>query len=293
VLEIRPDDVMAHNNLGLVLRQAGFQAESNQQFQKAKEIKLRKALENNAGHAPSYNSLGLLLLETGRLDEAVSNFQKAVEFQPEFAAAHCNLGQALGRKGDFENALLQLNQALEIDPGYAPAYDQLGILLNQQGAGEEAIRHWQKALELNPEYAEVHGRLGSALYARGNTADALQHWRRAIQLQPNNSMVLRQTAWVLATCSTPSLRNGNEAVMLAVQAVQLSGRKNADLLDTLAAAYAEAGRFADAALTARRALAMIEKNTPRAEIIRKRISLYEAGKPFRQTLIPSIPPTGH
>jgi len=113
VLEIHPDDEMSYNNLGLVLRQTGRLHEAAIHFQKAREIKLQRAVEDDPGHASPYNDLGTLLLETGRLDEAEANFQKAMELDPQFAPARCNMGNVLFRKGRLDEALVQLRKALE------------------------------------------------------------------------------------------------------------------------------------------------------------------------------------
>ncbi len=142
---------------------------------------------------------------------------------------------------------------MDLDAGYAPAYYNLGLVLTSRRETEEAIGQWRKAMEINPKYAEAHASLGHALYARGRIAEALAHWRDALRLQPNDLPTLQRAARVLATCPEASIRNGSEAVALAVRAVQLSGGKDPAILDTLAAAYAEAGRFAEAVLTERRA----------------------------------------
>ncbi len=311
VLEIRPDDWMAHNNLALMLRQTGSLQEALQHFQRAREIKLLNALELDPAHAPSYNDLGALYLEMSRANEAMTNFQKAIELNPRQTSAICNLGRALLMEDRPDEALRQFERALELDDQYAPAHFFLGIVLDQRGTPGEAIHHWQMALEINPDYAEPHNSLADKLYAQGKRAEALSHWRESIRLQPNSVPILRQTAWVLATAPDPSARNGSEAVTLAVRAVQLTGRKDARCLDTLAAAYAEAGRFADAALTAQRALETLRLSTSGelhksdsvsqdkslsgldrqerhlAGEIKNRIGLFEAKKPFRE---PSIPP---
>jgi tetratricopeptide (TPR) repeat protein len=285
VLEIRPDDVLANKNLGMTLLLTGHRDAGITHFQKATEIQLRKALETEPRSAPPYNNLGKFLLAAGRVDEAITNFRKAAQLKPGFAAAHSNLGSALAVKGRVDEALAELRKALECDSGYAPAYYNLGLVLMRRGETEEAIRQWRKALEINPRYAEVHDSLGNALYARGRVAEALAQWRDGIRLQPNDVPALRQAAWVLATCPERSIRNGSEAVALAVRAIQLSGGKDAAVLDTLAAAYAETGRFADAALTARRALALAtEKNQQvLAQALKSRIVLYETNTPFRET----------
>ena len=96
---------------------------------------------------------------------------------------------------------------------------------------------------------------------------------------------MNQAAWLMATSSDASLRNGADAVELARRAVQLVGEREPTTLDTLAAAYAEAGRFPDAVQTARRALTLARQqgNRALAKSIEEKLPLYEAQKPYHQT----------
>jgi tetratricopeptide (TPR) repeat protein len=283
VLELNPDDEMAHRSLGTLLLMTGHREESGAHLQKASEIKLRAAVEADPTSARGFNDLGVLLLQTGRVEEAVEEFRKAAALKPDFAAARTNLGGALAKLGRLDEALVELRKALESDAGYAPAHYQMGLVLSRQGDAEGAIREWRSALELDPKYAEAHASLGGALYAQGLTAEALAHWRDAIQLQPNDAPTLRRAAWVLATSPDAAIRDGDQAVAFAIRAVELSGGEDARTLDTLAAAYAEKGQFADAVLTARRAEARAaQENDPAlAGAIRSRIALYQADRPFR------------
>jgi len=284
VLELSPDDEVANRNLGTVLLITGRPRESGDYSRKASEIRLRAAVEADPANARGFNDLGALLAQTGRVEEAVAQFEKAVALKPDFAAARANLGGALAKLGKLDEALAQLRKALELDAGYAPAHYNLGLVLSQRGDAQGAIREWRSALDLDPKYAEAHASLADALYAQGRTAEALAHWRDCIELQPNDAPALLRAAWVLATSPDAALRNGAEALAFAVRAVELSGGKDARTLDALAAAYAEKGRFADAALTARRAqaLAARENQPALADEIGIRIALYEADRPFRE-----------
>ena len=100
--------------------------------------------------------------------------------------------------------------------------------------------------------------------------------------------LLNDTAWLLATVPSATARNGPEAVELARRAIDLSGGNNPELMGTLAAAYAEAGRFAEAAETARKALDLATQQSKQAlaESIRAKIRLYQAGTPFHESWSP-------
>jgi tetratricopeptide (TPR) repeat protein len=283
VLELSPEDEAAHRNLATVLLMTGRREESAAHFQKAAELKLRAALEADPTSARGFNDLGVLLVQTGRAEEAMTQFRKAAELKPDFAAALANLGDSLARLGRLDEAVVALRNALASDAAYAPAHYNLGLVFSRQEDAEGAIREWWSALGLDPKYAAAHARLGDALHAKGQTAEALAQWREAIQLQPNDAESLRQAAWALGTSPDAAIRNGDEALAFAVRAVEISGGNDPRLLDTLAAAYAEKGRFADAASTARRAQARAtQENQPAlADSIRMRVALYESEQPFR------------
>ena len=93
----------------------------------------------------------------------------------------------------------------------------------------------------------------------------------------------QRIAWIRATHADPALRDGDEAVRLAEQAVRASDGRSLSALDTLAAALAEVGRFEEAATRAREALELASSQgvSPRAEEIGRRLALYEQGRPYR------------
>jgi tetratricopeptide (TPR) repeat protein len=282
-VELNPDDEFAQRKLGALLLMMGRREESAAHLRKANEIDLRAAIEADPASARAHNDLGLLLAETGRLEEAVAQFEKAVESKPDYAAARTSLATAIEKLGRPDEALGELGKAIRSDPRYAPAHYELGLLLSGRGDAAGATAEWRSAVEIDPKYAEARDSLGDALDAQGRTAEALAQWRAAIESQPNDAHALRSAAWKLATSPDSAIRNGGEALAFAVRAVELSGGKDARVLDTLAAAYAEKSRFAEAALTARRALAraIAENQSALEEEVKTRIALYEAGKPFR------------
>jgi tetratricopeptide (TPR) repeat protein len=230
----------------------------------------------------AHNNLGDALLEKGSVGEAIIQFQKALQIQPNLAETHYNLGNALLQKGDMDEAIAHYQRALQIKPGYAKTHYNLGNALLQRGDIDEAIAHYQQALQVKHDYAEAHNNLGYALLQKGNVDEAIAHYQQALQIRPDYAKALNNLAWALAACPQASLRNGNKAVELAQRANQLAGNGNPDFLDTLAIAYADAGRFPEAVETARRALQLAEAQSSAslADAIRSQLELYQAGKPF-------------
>jgi tetratricopeptide (TPR) repeat protein len=125
------------------------------------------------------------------------------------------------------------------------------------------LRHWRDsealfrhALEVTGENPIAQAQLAAALEAQGRMAEAIEHYRESIRLRPGAVLVANALAWLLATTDDPELRNPYLAVQLAERAARQSGERDPRILDTLAAAYADAGRHEEAAAVAERALAL-------------------------------------
>jgi Tfp pilus assembly protein PilF/uncharacterized membrane protein YhaH (DUF805 family) len=205
------------------------------------------------------------------------------------APAHINLGNAFTDQGRLDEAIVQYRRALRISPGYAEAHYNLGNTFAAQDRLDTAIAEYRQAIEINPRHAFAHANMAAILARQGRFAEAAAHFREALQLQFDHSDVNNNLAWLRATCPEAGLRNAAEAVTLAERANRLSGYRRADYLDTLAAAYAEAGRFPEALETACRAAELAEQQhqPALADALRPRIALYRAKKPYHA---PPAPP---
>jgi protein O-mannosyl-transferase len=279
-LQIKPDFAEAHYNLGNALLQMGKVDEGIFHY--------RKALEINPAYAEARNNLGSALLQKGGVDEAISQYQEALHINPGYADAHRNLGLALARKGRLDEAITHFQQALKIRPDFAGAHVNLGNVLLQKGRLDEAISQYQEALQIDPDNGDAQNNTGNVLLQKGNMNEAIAHFQKALQLQPANSGFQNNLAWLLATCPQAALRNGHKAVELAERANQLAGGENPTILHTLAAAYAETGRFSEAMETAQRALRLAgaQSNTNLAGQLQSELKLYQAGSPFHSPAQP-------
>jgi tetratricopeptide (TPR) repeat protein len=275
-LKINPEYAEARYNLGVALAKSGRLDEALSQYQKAVEIK--------PDYADAQNNMGVVLADRGKFDEAIPHYQETLKINPESAEADNNLGNALTRCGRSDEALAYYRRALEIKPDFAEAHYNLGAYLARAGRVDEAMVHYRKALEIKPDLADARYDLGDELCRQGRVPEAVAQWSELIRLQPDNIPALNQLAWVLAASSEASVRDGAKAVELAGRAVQLSGGREPAAMGTLAAAYAEAGRFPEALQTARKAveLATGQGKHPLAESIKAKIPLYEARAAFRE-----------
>ncbi|MEA3227293.1 MAG: tetratricopeptide repeat protein, partial [Planctomycetota bacterium] len=196
---------------------------------------------------------------------------------PDLVYAHCGLGIALHLQGKLDGAASHYRHALRIDPDHTEAHSSLACALAEQGKLDEAIDHYRRALKIKPGYAEVHYRLGRTLIMAGKFDGALDHFRRAAQLQPDWPDPLNGIAQILVIHQDARVRNAIEAVSLAERAATLTEHENASILDTLAAAYAAAGRFDRAIATAQEAieLASTAGAEELADYLRKQLEIYK------------------
>ncbi len=199
--------------------------------------------------------------------------------------AENNLGILLAHKGRWREAITEFRKALQIKPDDGKAMNNLGNALALEGELGEAIVQFRKAVETNPNDVDAHFNLGNALGAHGESPAAIVQYREALELRPANIYILNGLAWWLATAADAGVRNGAEALSLAQKAVKLGGDNNPMILQTLAAAYAETGRYAEARETARAAeqLAAAAKKDGLARKLQEEIHLYQAGLPMRET----------
>ena len=243
-------------------------------------------MEVDPSDANAHNNLGVTLLAVGRVDEAIAHYRKALFIQPNYADASCNLASALLFKGDLDDAIPYYSACLALSPNQPEAQYNFATALFRGGRTDDAIAHYQKVLELRPDNADAHANLGSAFLAKGLVRDAIAQYRDALRIAPDNVAAGSNLAWLLATAADPSLRNGLEAVALAERAESEDSRSanHAIALRTLAAAYAEVGRFAEAKKTAEQALQTAEArgNSDLTGALRDEISLYDLGLPYHK-----------
>jgi tetratricopeptide (TPR) repeat protein len=224
---------------------------------------------------------GDVLLSLGRIDEAIGRFQEVVRAEADHPLGQSKLGLALSRAGRFQEALPVLQRAAELQPEDPDVHINLGSALVQAGRLQEAVPALERALQLRPEYAEARYNLAHAYTELEQPTAAARELREALRLRPEWPPAMGVLAWLQATHPDAGIGAPEEAIQLASRAADLSGRRDASILDALAAAYAAAGRFADATRTAEEAEALALRSSPQlAADIKARLSLYRAGQPL-------------
>ena len=270
-LRIKPDYAEAHCNLGVALAQAGRIPEAIEH--------LERALRIEPDNAEAHNNLGNVLRQSGKIEEAIAHYEQALRIEPDYAEAHHNLGVASAQAGRMPEAIEHLERALRIKPGNAETHYNLGLALSRIGKIQDAIGHYEQALRLNPDYAEAHYNLGAALVRLGRLPEAVGHWEQALRIEPDYAEAENNLAWLLATLAPADGGNPVRAVTLAERDCELTKNRVAEYLDTLAAAYAAAGRFNDAITTAQKAIELA-RSTGQTQLVSQidgRLTFYRAG----------------
>jgi tetratricopeptide (TPR) repeat protein len=275
-VSLNPDDIKARNNLAIALAACGRVEDAKAQC--------RAASHADPEAAEPHSNLGALLAREGQWDQAVAEYRLALARDPSLSEARCGLAGALAKQGKLDDAVRELTDFLRLQPTYGPAHLQLGAILARQGKADEAIIEFNTLLHANPGDSTAHYHLALALRAQGQSKEALAHYRAALEARPDFPEALNNLAWMLATHPNPQIRDSRQALELAERACRLTQYKEALMLGTLGAAYAEAGRFPEAIEAAEKAKALAENadDSETATMNTKLLALYRSGQPYHE-----------
>ena len=272
-IEVNKDNWLAHNNLGTVLAEQGNLEQAAEHF--------RTALRINPAYDDARNNLGRYLALRGQWAQAEALLQELVQRNPRHVRAHRNLGHVLLAEGKVADGLAQYALARQLRPEDPETAADLATTLIGQTPMAALEPQVSAALDLLPT-AQLRAGVAAAWAAHGDYADAVQAYRAALVLQPDSPEILNNLAWLLATCPEANLRDGAEAMHLAERACALTRFQRALMVGTLAAACAEAGRFAEAVSTGEKAWTLAAQSGDEA-LARKNqqlLQLYREGQPF-------------
>jgi tetratricopeptide (TPR) repeat protein len=267
---------MAHYCLGQVYAQQGRHELAENHYRIAAH-EAPTALEPHVG-------LGTLFYQQGKLEDALEQFQAALRLGSFNGLTHNYLGLTYQRLGRKNEALEEFAKAVTLAPEFSAGHSNLGATLAGEGRFEEAAAQYHVALACDPGSASAHFGLGSVLTSQGKRDEAVPEYKAALRFNPTNAAALNDLAWIRASAPDAGLRNGAEAVRLAELACKLTEFREPQRIGTLAAAYAEAGRFEDAVKTGEKAKALALASGQSALAARNEdlLTLYRAGKPYHE-----------
>ena len=252
------------------------------------EAIMRDAIAKNPVASYARDNLGVILAKRGDLAGALEQFQASAKASPEDADALSNLAHVLAVMGKFPEAGDNYQAALKLEPYEADTHRNFAQLLRQEGRNRESIFHYQVALRFKPDN-RTRSEFASLLYQTGNPSAAVGQYRRAIAEEPDNVEALNNLAWLLATTGDDTIRDGITAVSLAEKSCKLSEYKQARMTGTLAAAYAEAGRYTEAVTMGQTTIDLAQSagDQRTVEISSQLLNLYRSNRPYHEPLAPN------
>jgi len=233
-----------------------------------------------------HKELGNALEDQGNFDKAMYYYAKAIQITPNFAEPHNNLGRIFAIHKDYKDAIYHYNEALRIKPTFTEAHNNLATALLYQGNEKKAIYHYNEALRSNPNYAGAYYNLAKISANQGKTENTIILYRKALDCNPEMIQALYNLSWINATHENEKYRNGAKAIELAEKLSKITQYNQPLALDALAAAYAETGKFDAAVFTVEKGLELAKQQGSKelALGLKKRLQLYQAKRPYRQSM---------
>jgi tetratricopeptide (TPR) repeat protein len=282
-IEVTRDNYIAYYNRGTAYIKLDRWQEAIEDYGHTIRIK--------SNYFDAFYNRGIAYGKLDRWQEVIEDYSQAIRIRPDHAEAYNSRGIAYGKLGRGTEAIEDFSRAIRIDPNYAEAHHNLGVAYGKLGRGAEAIEGFGQVIRIRPDDAEAHYNLAGILSVQNRFEEAVDQYRAAIRLKGDWPDPMNDLAWLIATGPDIKNRDTNEAIRLASHACELANYKNPALLDTLAAAYASAGRFSEAIDTANKALGIADAaNQPQLRNdIQYHLSFYRQGKPYIESASKPLP----
>ena len=243
----------------------------------------RDTLAKNPGAWMAHNNLGVILAKQNHIAEAREQFELSLADKPGNPAAEVDMGFTLAAQGDLAGAQDHFQAALASDPANVDARAGLAAVLAQLGQAQAARTQYRVALQIEPRVG-TRLQFANLLYQTGDYTECVRQYHQALVTAPEQIEPMNNLAWLLATCPEEPVRDGTAAVRYAEKACALTHYTQPGMVGTLAAAYAEAGRFPEAVKTSEQAIQLSERsgNERFAAMNRQLLRLYQAGRPYHE-----------
>ncbi len=308
ILERNPDVANALLLQGELYRQLNRSEEALASFDAASEL---------VPQAPGpYQNRGEIYRSQGKFEQAVAQFSKVLELKPGVlltlvhrAEAYLNAGQpelaladieivlekqsliaahriradALSKLGRLDEAIDEMERLAAAIPNEGGLRMQLALYYLVDKQPRKAVAAYSEILEIDDQNVEALRSRGDAYLNIGKHQEAIVDFERVLELQPEDTSVLNNLAWVLATSPEDQLRDGSRAITLATKACELTKYRRPHILSTLAAAYAEAGDFKSAQEWSQKSVDMDDPE--HREQLARELQSYQDGKPWREKQI--------
>ena len=275
-----PSNATAQCFLAALSDEAGRNAKADEQTARGLQF------DSENGFCRIQNAINLA--KRGEIDQAATIAQRLIESEPENVRAYNVWFTCMRQIGRADKAITIAQDALAVSPFDADFHYRLGLAAGEIGNFSIAIPQLAYALLLQPSRSEIETKLHLAVVFAAKSANAGDRLATISSLAPESATLFNELAWIFATDPDSTVRNGAEAVRLSERACALTTRRKAKFLVTLAAAYAEAGRFSDARSAGQSALSLAQSNgdTGTTMTAEKMLRSVEDQQPYREEPAP-------
>ena len=329
-LRLQPEASKIHYSLAMAYRALGDVALARRHLARFGEGKTEIAdpqLDELAALATGVRPLlfgAIDAVHAGHHERAVALFRRALDKEPENVNARISLARSLYLTGQAVQARSQLEDALRRAPDHALGNFLLGVWLQGAGDRQAAVRHFQTTLDADPQHSGAHHFLADTYMATQDYLAAVRHYSRVVDKVPENlparlmlAMAMLRAgmpqakvrdslersleafpeqplfgsplARLLAASPDPGVRDGERALALAESLFAAENRL--EHAETLAMAYAETGRYREAAALQQNAFnaALAARRLGDLARLNTNLDLYRAEEPCRQPFADNDP----
>jgi len=230
----------------------------------------------------AHHDLGVALTEERRYDAALNEFAEALKIRTNALSLY-EIGRVYELEHRTNEAVAEYQRAADVDPKWLNARKRAAFLLSESLQTDAALGQYSQILRSNPDDPETQTRVAMLLAFEGRTVEAVAHYLDALRADRRYVPALNNLDWLRATQTNAAVRNGPEAISLAQSACALTQWRQPTTIATLAAAYAEAGNFGEAARVAQQAITATKAADPTADVreLEKMMNEFVAGQPHR------------
>jgi tetratricopeptide (TPR) repeat protein len=248
-------------------------------FQQAIED-LDKSLSMNPANLGAYLLRATVHHQLDQDEQALRDVERVLQIRPGLPEAQRMQASLWAASGKINQAVERFKQLLDDSPEDVELLSQLGLLYGMKKEIDESVATFNKAIEVAPKNADLYQNRADVLLSAGRQAEALKDYNKTLELAPDQTRVLNNLAWLLATSPHDELRDGSRALDMATKACELTQYKEAHIVSTLAAAYAEMGNFDKAIEWSKKAIELSSDKL--AGQLTKELDSYEAKQPWRE-----------
>ena len=283
-LQIQMPKIVAAGGIFLVSAACILATESQLPFWRNGEALFRRAVAVTQDNDIALVDLGVALDAQGRFEDALVVYRQAEKINGGRFQLHNNLGNILGLLGHHDEALAEYREAIRLRPDAAFLHNGAGLELAALGQWDAALKEFSEAAQLDANFAAPHLETAKIFFKQGRDVAAVEELRAALRLDLENYQTLAMIAHHLAAHEDSAVRDGPNALLLALKANELSGHRQPMVFDILGMALAATGDFTNAQVCAQNALDLARaaqmKNT---EPIQQRLELYKKNQPWTES----------